>query len=140
MYNKAKANLMINFMEANFIDEKGKSFWEKLEDFLFYEKNYDEKKELKGLAFIIFSMCLRITGKKITVPDLFDPLTLMRGIAILDYRYHYETLEELLKSGQVKFRNAEKISPLSDKKEIMEGFLHLMMEEIVEAIEDLPNI
>jgi hypothetical protein len=64
----------------------------------------------------------------------------MRGIAILDYRYHYETLEELLKSGQVKFRNAEKISPLSDKKEIMEGLLHLIMEEIVEAIEDLPNI
>jgi hypothetical protein len=64
MYNKAKANFKFNFMEANFIDEKGKSFWEKLEDFLFYEKNYDERKELKGLAFIIFSMCLRITGKK----------------------------------------------------------------------------
>lgn len=44
MYNKAKANLMINFMEANFIDEKGKSFWEKLEDFLFYEKTMMREK------------------------------------------------------------------------------------------------
>lgn len=83
--------------ENNVFLEMENELQKEMKALLFEGKTYDEHIEL--VAFMIFSICLKKAGKRITVPEIIDPNTLMKNVEVLDYLALYESLKDTLKEA-----------------------------------------